>query len=426
MNIDTKKTNLIEKVFCISLVLSIVGNVYHVGNTNLGYGELILFFSMAFCLIVSKGKALLGNKANPYFVFFITYSLLITFINAFLYRSSISMTKTAVRLLRDGFYIVTIFVFSKSFFSADYTKRIFKYFCIVLSCYIIIQFVFYVLFGIYVPGLIDGLPIDAGTASDYKAKALSDAKILGFIRPNGFLGEPAQCAHVLSLGLLLALISTPNKASKICALLFSVAMVCTTSLNAIILLLFDFVVFFLKRLRTANSESQFGTLVSFVFVLTLIVISYNSLPFVQTVVSRLSNLGTTTNGSVAIRVLRGPVFYLAMPLTGKLFGIGFGNFVGYREAVGLWTAYEETVEYFGMNAYILISTGLVGSLLLILSLIRYMKDKAFFNRAVICLLFVAGISSSIYSTPFIALALSFAIFDRQEQRNTSNIQYGKT
>ena len=406
-----------EKVFTLFLILSLIGNVYLVKPINIGYGEILILIGFIAAVFVDGFKLKLEKEQNGMWLF-VLYALIITGLNIMLY-STINISETIKRIARDGFYWVTIFVFSKTYFNSKYAYKLLNIFCMLLSALIIIQFVSYLLFGIYVPGLISGIPTDAGDAAAYRSKALVDASILGYIRPNGFLSEPAQCAHILSISLFLNLMHNEDKRSKVRIIIYSIATVCTTSLNGIVLMVFAYLLFYLRGFRSFKKRAQINTLASFLAVLTIMMIAYLRLPFVQSVLYRLTYLGNRTTGSVAMRVMRGPVFYLHMPLSSKILGIGFGNFIGFREATKIWTAYEEAVEYFGMNSYILISTGIVGSVIFLIALYNLLKGKVFYQKGIVWILFVAGLSSSLYSTAFLAVAMSFALFGEQLKKDNS-------
>lgn len=409
-----------DKIFTFFLILSLIGNVYLIKPFNIGFGEVFIVIGIICAMSLDVFKVRITTNKSGVWVFII-YALAITLFNIIIYPN-IDVSETVKRLIRDGFYWITVFVFSKTYFNWNYAYKLLNMLCTLLSILVIVQFVAYLLFGLYIPGLIEGLATDAGGATAYKSKALIDASILGYIRPNGFLSEPAQCAHILSIALFINLMRYKEKGSKYRIILFSIATVCTTSLNGIVLMIFVYVLYYFRDLKNFHRGAKLNTFISLLAVVILMTIAYLRLPFVQSVVHRLTYIGNSTTGSVAMRVLRGPVFYMNMPIFHKIFGIGFGNFIGFREATHIWTAYEEPVEYFCTNAYILISTGIVGFIILLSCILRMMQNMKFIRKGIIAILIVAGFSSSIYSTAFLAVAISFALFGEIREEEQENLE----
>lgn len=406
-----------ELLFTSLLLLSMIGNVYIIKPINISYGEVLILIGAFAAIILSKFKirlSLIDQRA----LLFIVYAVLITIINAILYPNII-LFETIKRLIRDGFYWIALLLFANSYFNARYAFKLLNMISYILSAYIIIQFFAYILFGLYVPGILPGFSIDAGDAASFRNKALADAAILGYIRPNGFFAEPAQCAHLLSFVLYLNLFN--NKSNKWLLAFISIAIIFTTSLNGIILMLFVYFMYYCYSFNNLQKKSKISSLVSFPVVASLVFLLYRFVPFVHSVIDRLSYLGDRTTGSVAMRVLRGPMFFMKMPIPNKLIGIGFGNFLGYRDATGIWTEYEENVEYFGMDAYFLISVGIIGVCLLLYFVFNVIKNKSYFEKGIIAFLAVAGLSSSIYSTSFLVIVLSFVLFNNSFILNNGKV-----
>lgn len=403
------KLDRCTSLFTVCLLIFPFANVYLITSMGLGVGEILMALCIIGVIFLSGFKISVGIN-NNFIVFFIVYSLIISLVTIFLYPT-IETSETMKRIIRDGYYILIIFGFSRYYFDNERAFRILNYLSIILSIYIIVQFTAYIVFKVYVPGFLSGFSIDAGTAELYKQKALRDAAILGYLRPNGFLSEPAQCAHFLSLTILLNLFwgRKTDKSRTRRIVLFTAALVCSTSLNGMVLLVTVYGIYFLHSFKSIEKERILTTLVSIIVFIISIVVAYIKVPYIQNIMARLGNISSTTTGSAAMRTMRGIVFFEKMPFLDKLFGIGFGNFIGYREATGIWTAYEEAVEYFNTNSYLLVSAGILGCLLLVLAIFRYIQLGDSITVAIFVLLFVIGISSSIYSTPFLAIAISFAI-----------------
>lgn len=410
MNKTLEKNNNCSRILTLSLLLFPFANVYLIVGAGLGFGEVLMLCAIIVIIFKNGFKVRIDFSSNMMTVFFL-YVLIITVVMAMIYPS-IEVSETLKRVVRDGFYILIIWGFARHYFNYQYGYKVLNIFAVILSVFILIQFVAYLLFKLYIPGFVNGLTIDAGTAALYKQKALTDAAILGYLRPNGFLAEPAQCAHFLSFAILVNLMSegVRSKNRKKLIGLFTLATICSTSLNGIVLLVAAYGIYFLIMMKSSNTNRFIRSTVAFVFFIVIALIAYFKIPYIQNIVSRIGNISTTTTGSTAMRTMRGWVFFSQMPFLDKITGIGFGNFLGYREANAIWTAYEEGVEYFNTDAYILISAGIIGCIILMIAIYRYIKKGDSLTFAIFALLFVMGLSSSIYSTPIMAIALSFALF----------------
>lgn len=406
--IPIRRTNSIWKSFfsCI-LVFFIAINVYTFPRFNIGFGEILFLISIPF-LIFNNCKIVKNHSGSFYFCFLI-YAAIISIIYMIL-LPQIDSFETVKRLGRDGFYIVLVFVFSRNFFEYRCASNVLNIFSDFLSIYIIVQFLAFLLFHVYVPGLIDGLPIGTTSAIEIKQTMLKVANIEGFLRPAGFLCEPAHCAQLLSTTLLLNIFPFYGKKSLKRIFLYSVALVCTTSVNAIVFLLVDYFLWALQKLRTYRKCEWINVILIGILLLVVGGVLYIKIPFVQLVVNRLFTIGKKGTSSASVRVMRGFAFFGAMPTMGKLFGMGFGNFLGYRDAFGIWTSYEMEKEYMAMDMYVVTSVGIIGTIILITAIYKGLKNKGIQSKCLMFLFLIMGLSSSVYSTPVYALILSFIFF----------------
>lgn len=400
-----------KKIYSYTLIFSIVLNVYTYVRFNISYGEILLFLLMPF--LIPRVHKIKLNSAGTLYILFIVYAIIVTIINIMLF-SQIDIAETVKRLVRDGFYIVIICVFSKEFFDYKYAIKALNILSVVLSVYIIIQFLAYLVFGLYIPGLINGLPIGELNATEYKMHILKMAAIDGFLRPTGFLREPSHCAQLLSISLLLNFIPCNGDVSKKRVILYTLALLFTTSTNAIIFIATTYMLCFWYYMKSRIRRARTNALFIGIAVIFLFVSAYINVPFIQSVAGRLLSIGSQDTSSSSLRVLRGIAFFAAMPSISKFFGIGFGNFLGYREALNISTRFEVISEYMSMDIYVITSAGIIGTIILLSAIHTGLKGKQFYNKALMILLLVIGISSSIYSSILYAIALSFVFFDRGE------------
>lgn len=390
-----------SKFFTFCMVSMIVLNTYTIGP--IAFGEILMFG--VFLLFISKVKIRNFSPAECAFYLYAGYSFIITFLNVAFF--DLDYQSPALRMLRDAFYLFLIFVFAKRFFDYQYAIKLMNMLAVILSAYILIQFFAYLFFGVYVPGVIPGLNVGARSFGDIKYNMTVTASILGYIRPNGFLAEPSNCGHFLALVLFINLHHDNGSIQIPRVMLYIFAILCTTSANGIVLMGLAFLVWFFQRIKTPDNHNQLKNVLLFGwFLLITAMIAYMKFDVVQNVVHRLLLLGSKKQGSGAIRVIRGIMFYKELPLFNKVFGIGFGNFDGIKSLMNINTEYEYDVEYMSMDSYILVSAGIIGVVLILFAIFHSFNRKTKVGRGTILLLMTMGLSSSVYSTAIFAVYLA--------------------
>ena len=401
-------SNQSGRLFTFAVIFSIVGNVYAVGS--LGFGEILIILAIALC--VAKQGLVVRVSAfdiKHSFILFFAYAVIISLSVAMLF-GRISISDAIERIIRDTFYVIVIFVFSASFFERAYAHRVIAWLSVALSVFVFVQFFAYLLFRIHFMGLIKVLPLASGESFiDLKNHYLKMASYQGYIRANGFLDEPARCAHLLSVGLLVLFFSNHERHRVLKIVIVSAGMVLTTSLNAVMLLPVCYLIFYWFSLKQSGRKpSPWMVVFPVIAIITGMVLNL-CVPFVQPLLQRLTYVKTSTTGSTVLRLLRGFAFYGELPLWSKVFGIGVGNFLGFKDAFQIITPYEEATEYMNTFSYILVSTGIVGTFLLATAMRRLYKRTDILGKSIVLLLIVTSLSSSIYSTPYMIIAMSFVI-----------------
>lgn len=413
------------KLYNFLLVFSIFANTYKITSLGIGYGEVIIISLLP--LFFFHSKKMRGHhitQAHGLYILFLLYALFVTLLNDFLFVE-IDSFETYKRLVRNFYYVLLFFYFSRYYFRYAVVKKYFTVFSVALSIFVIVQFVFFYSFGIYLDGHIPGLSIDVSLLNEHTLKAASQA---GYIRPSGFLSEPANCAHVLGLSLILELIPYKGEVTnKKNVLLYVLGMIFTTSANAFVELFVIGIIWFLFKLRNRNSSfSKKSIIFSSVFALSILVVIVPKIPMVLDVIDRLTTINDATNNSAGLRVLRGPAFFSEMNPISKIVGIGFGNFLGYKQHYKIDTIHEEDTEYMASLPDYIISSGLLGSTLLLICIFIALRKKPHKNKDIMILLLMICSSSSIAHSPIWTLYISFALWGKysdlwvKAKINTSN------
>lgn len=407
--------NRLESIYTLLIVLLPILHIYAVprfGNV-LSLGELLLILTIPFLVVALAMRGMYAKMDNPFFLYLfyaLVSTIIISLVLCFIY-SQFSLNSMINRVLRDIYYMMLIVVFGKEFFNFELGVKYIKIIAIILSAFIICQFILYSVFGVYVSGFIPGVKttISGGAFSnEIAAKFLLAATYDGIIRCNGFLAEPASAGHFLSVALLIFLFPTNKKSIDFKkAIVVSLAMVLTFSANAFVALTFCWIWWLLtakKRYREA------GDAILILIACGIIIPFAAKNNLIQGVFSRVTGLfaaDNNTQNSASVRVLRGWAFYIKMPVVNQIFGSGFGNFIEFKEALNISTVYEHADEYLNTNAYVAISSGLIGLVLYIYGIWKaaILSNQAL-TKSLALLLFIYGMSSSIYSSaPFVIILL---------------------
>ena len=139
--------------------------------------------------------------------------------------------------------LFTIFILGPAFLDFNLFKKAIIIFCIVLATFVILQFVVFSISGFLIPGFILDAELNDGgiTGRELYNNYLNYANVSGYLKPNGFLCEPAHAAQCLFLGLILTLFSRDVNKSIQKGIYISLAMFVTMSTSAIVYTIFAWI-----------------------------------------------------------------------------------------------------------------------------------------------------------------------------------------
>jgi len=415
-----KEKNKLEKAYLYILVFSVFANVYSIPSIGIGFGEIVTLPLLPFLIFdFINHKKIVNTPASSLFKIFLVYSLLVTLINAALIYE-VDSFETIKRLIRCFYYFTLFCFFSKYYFEYPIAKKAMTIFSVLLAGFIIIQFVSYFFLGVYISGLIPGLSIDNQARMEHSTTV---AEMAGYVRPYGFLGEPAHCAQTLALPVVLELFSyNGEKMNKLRLVLYIIAMLLTVSANAYAVLVVIALLWLYNGLKGKSiTLSKFKVAIIAVILIIAIISLIDEIKMFSDVYERFETLDEASDNSAGLRLLRGPAFFACMEPLGQIFGIGFGNFLGYRSHFHIWTIYEEPDEYMNTISAFLVSTGIIGIFLLLLCICQGLKGKPFKNKALMIILIVLSFSSSIGYTPIWILYLSFALWGGGKNKDNPRV-----
>lgn len=381
-----------EKLFSILVVFMALFHVYKPTSISISCGEILMFSCILFYF--KRNMKFPFDKQELGFVLFFCYMAISSMIMGIVFDAPMSKYFS---IARAGFYWVLIFYFGKNLFSRVIFEKWMIVFSVVLSCFILIQYVVYILTGYFIPGLIAGLSINNGGESGAALyeHSLYLASFRGFVRPHGFLAEPAHASQFLfiSITTIICNKSVLFKKKILYAILFSAAILATQSTTGIVLLSLAWLLF-------ASSEKRLSFF-RFPFVLVFVAIGLffvfggegSNFSSVERVVN-IAN-GSEIDRSSNVRLNNGMNLFFDLPLVFKLFGTG----AGLSEYVFNSFGFIDVSSYMNALAGIFYSTGLIGGGLWIVSLVLMFLMSGLLGKSLVVGFFIMTLGCSIYCQP---------------------------
>lgn len=387
--------------------------------TFLSWGELLLFISMIGLLL--RYHTISMYKSNALFMF-VTYGIIVSIIMTMIYKAD--MTQTISRLFRDGFYWILIYVLGYSFLNNQLFRKWVKVICTCLSIYIITQFVVYMLTGYLIPGFPMNAVVSASTSSiEIYNSTIESALRNGYLKANGFLTEGAHCGQALSIGIVVIFdfdkTDENDKTTFGLMLIFSLASILTFSATGLALVGIVWIAVILTLMKSGRISKKIALPIFFMLILLVIFVVFagNTLN-ISSVVNRIlhASSSSTADNSTFFRLYRGFELWKGLPFENKIFGIGFGNIKSLSHlSKGMLQGIVNN-EYMNTISYILISSGVLGSVLYLVYIIQMYIQTNRSGRVMVLLLFMMSLSASPYSSVFWVWMMMF-IISRQRSRN---------
>lgn len=273
-----------------------------------------------------------------------------------------------------------------------YTTMLYKLTAVV-AVYAIIQFVVYHLTGFQLPHTFGPVKQDGGVI---------DSVVTAY-RPASILPEPASATYFMVPYLCFALFGAESKIDRrslLKALLVSLAILCTTSGQGLIVLVACWGTWIIKEAKSFN----FGRLI--------IVLAIGAIALSQIDLSFTINRVTTDDGMNAVDARsEGYDLLKTIPVKELVFGKGFGN-------------YDEDV-FFSSFASIIFSTGIINMVLVaIMYLSFFFKGNSFAKMLVVCsLILMAG--GGVYTATYICLYYPLLITNTKSLKTRENVVPGR-
>ena len=397
-----------KKWFSFLAVFMMLGNVYVFPPLPvLAWGEIILIIFIPYFITKLKGKLII-SKNECSILLFALYGFILTIVMGAVMQAEV--TNIATRIARDFFYYFIIIFLGTKILDKDLFFRLLNIFCTVLGVYVIIQSLLFTITGYYLPGFLLNVRINDGNhmGSEIYSNYLSYARIAGYLRPNGFLCEPAHCAQCLFIDLIILLFDEKQKEKRVLlnAGLVSLGALLTMSTSAVVYIAVTWILWMIKE-----GKRNILKVIGWIMMIGLIVItaySRGNLTNFISVTRRLTDAfsGNSISNSASLRLAKGFDVYSNLPIQYQIFGIGFGTYASALNNSILASSMSSIGnEYMNSFSYILVSSGMVGGLILLGAFTYLLKKSDAVGKVTILALFIVSLGSSIYSSPFCVWAM---------------------
>lgn len=409
-------------IFSFLIVFMQIGHVYAFPLVKqITFGEVFLILSIPMFLGVRP--TLNTGRIPQSMKLFVIYSGFITFLVFIEIHGNLS--DIVLRLLRDGLYIFTVFIMCGTYLEYNQLKKYIILFGKMLSIFVIIQVLVYLLFHVQISGFIPGLLGRGGRNTvELSATYLRQATRNGFLRPNGFLLEPAHVSQTLAISLITVLFSNNIiKHQMLWAIIFTTAAVSTFSTSGFIFVVCIWIIWIFYYWRKRFANVLLGLLL---FAIAFFLFQRFSSLGIQSVLNRVHSIlnGEVDSNSTFLRLFNGLNMYQSLDIIHKFFGIGFGNFkvalssgvIGNN--VSGWSTYALS-DYLNSFYNLIICSGVVGVFLYAFSFVNiFLRTKTPIKRAAIILFGLMMFSSGIYSSPTYIWILCLIFFGNEHSEAT--------
>lgn len=422
MEVRTKQRNIsnssrLEAFFSIAVALSYYLSQYSSFIPGITLGELFLVLAVAALLIQNKGRVRVSNTRIflGYYIVALISSVIALAISKPQF-SLASITEIITRWIRYFGYIVFYVVFCDGVPDKRRIIKAYRYICLAVSVYAILQYVIYLLFRFYLP--VNILPFSI--SRDVSAENLISVAQSSLMRARAVFVEPGYLAKFLLPGIILSFYGweelEDDKVNWLSVVIISVAILMSGSVQGIMTLAISYLLVGFARRSITSKHILYGLIVIVGVFVTYIVMQRTG--FLARPINRIINLlqGESMDRSTQLRVFRGFAYWWQLPIEQKLFGVGMGNAANYANEHNIYTVYdyyyrtESTLGYMSGISSILVTHGFVCALMFVGMIIKFKKiiGKAGFAilTQYVVLLFGGGSFLSVLGVLYFCLAFS--------------------
>lgn len=336
-----------NKFFSILIILLPILYQYKSPIYSISLGEFLLvpyifYYILEYC---SKVKKIKIEKSLILFCFITVLNTLIVSIvkNYFNFEPSITI------IIRMIFYIILIFA-AFEYFDFKYAMRLYNKITIVLSIYLIIQYIYTQITGNYLPIYID---YNLLFGPEMRNPDLSEYYMYTF-RPSSFFLEPSYFA-LFSLPVICYNLLYYEECIKyriFTSLIITISLVLSGASSGIIGVVLIWGVYLYPE---TIKKIDFKRITIFLVLFLVLIILINS------EVGKVALARIQKGGSFGQRIERGIILFKEFDIFNSLFGVGINNLENYMNYYGIKTIYDETnLNYMASIVGVLVNSGVIG------------------------------------------------------------------
>jgi len=394
-----KKSNIgkLNKIFTLLMITFPILALYATPFSGISVADLLLI-SIQPILIIHLFR--INNKINKTIHFSILFYALyisIHFLITVLTVNNMEAMDIFLNTSRYIFYLITLAIYTKTFFHIKFAKTVLKHFTIFASIYLIIQFFLYSLYGYYLPGTIPFLDLQVNTINEIYSRYNQGY----YIRVHSIFAEPSHFTIYVLPYLIICLSEVKYKLPEyIPAILISIAILMSQSSTGIIMAGVIWIIWYLYRIidkGISKKKSIFIVLsILFIPVVLLFITRTNSFDFFIDRTFSSGSLGEAGyrrlgNGVILHEIFKNSSLYL-------LFGQGMVNLQTYIPGA------TRLFVYFGISGVVL--------LLAIFTKIYYSGNRI--QKEILIIFVILNFGTEILFGNFIFLYLPFLLLHDQK------------
>ncbi len=411
------------KIYTWFVILMPIINIYASPIPRIGLGEFIFLACFPFLLldIIFFSQNKLVKESSMYLIYF-SYCIMISFVIC-LFQYYYSITDICLKLLRDSVYICIFLICSQFYFDFKYAIKILKFVVVLVSTYLVLQYLFYNIFGIVLPSTLKNVTLNYSiTNSNEQLARYERMYSYGSLRLPSIFLEPAHFAQYVSLGLIVFLFDKKlDRRNVLLSLYISLAVMLSTSAIGVATILAIWVIWVFSFNASSKNGIKNVTLMCCIITMAVIFIYlYNVGNEFVHLIDRFQEIDSSSKGvtSGGIRVSRGFNIFSQLDFIYKFFGVGYGNYDCFSKIHHIITLFDagtiEVNDYMSSISYILVSGGVVAFSLYLVAIFKFFRSGNKIAKVAIVILLLMMFGASIYSTPIYAMYMSFIVNSKRK------------
>lgn len=420
--IELEQKNIrLGSVLSYSILLGPLLGQYASFIQGVSLADLLLIISTCLIIFFNSRYIIKLNKVKPVLILWF-FGIIISILSFLLQRKFNILILT--RMLRFSFYLLLIVVCADNL-----NKRIlfnaYKKLVVIISVYIILQFIIFKISGILLPFKLLPFPWMDGRLYNTE-QAIQWANVF-YLRPSGFFVEPAYAAQYILPGLVFSLYGWESNSIKktniLSSLLVLISLFLTNSSTAIVISVIVIILYLLKRIRQSkrNMDIVRNIIIVLFIIVTFMFFLYSKL-YIRTISYIIGNI--KVGGSTALRVFRGFAVFLKLPILFKIIGVGHGNLGTYVINNNITTIYDSTsntlmaADYVNATSASLLYYGVVGFIVYLnIFIYLFINTKGQFRMLTIVLFMLSCISSIFFDTTMLFyMSLIYIGYESRKKR----------